>query len=246
MKSIFLQAALFCILFAIGSGASGSLHAQSPTVNISFRVLVWAEGEPAGFCYLHQGKLITATGFNGSVRSPAYSYSGPAILALYPVADSLPVTPGKPDELPAPIANIVLPAKIVTPLIILFKNPSGSPAYRAVVLDDSLEAFPFGSYLFINYSSQQVATSIGDNQFVLGPKQQQLITSDKKYYNIRMAVQRNEGLSWKKIYDDYYPNRDDNRMLFFMLDIVEKDRKSISLRPLLENRASWDKETDKQ
>jgi hypothetical protein len=241
MNLHFLKPLLWLVLLSFSANIYGELHAQSPVVNnIRFRVLTWSYQEPSGVSYLSNGKLVDIIGLSGTVRSAMKEYTGPSTLIFYPDAASRPKLTVPTAELPEAIANVEIPAGIKAALIILFKNPSGAPLYRALVLDDSTEAFPFGSYLVINYSTQRVATSMADKQFILEPKQQEVITLDREYFNIRVAVSRDDGARWKIVYKNYFPNHGDQRTLFFMLDVLGEDRKSISIRPLLENQAVWD------
>ena len=224
LTSVFI-AAIFC----------GHLHAQGNGVSIRFRAAAWTEGEPAGFSYLHKGKLQRVENLQSSVRSEMLDYSGPATLSLYPL-DAPADTP------PEPLATVKLPPGIKTPLLILAPNPDpqGTP-YRALVVEDNPASFPFPSYNFISLCKTPVAIALNKQNFTLQPGKRQLATSEDKTLNLRIAVPRKKTDGWRVVSDNFYPNWPQERTLVFLLDVTKNGSTRIEPRILLENKSVWER-----
>jgi hypothetical protein len=65
-----------------------------------------------------------------------------------------------------PIAQAKLPSDIKEPVMILVPATESLP-YKAIMIDQSLESFPLGSYLLINLSPMEVRGMVGSNKVVV-------------------------------------------------------------------------------
>ncbi len=222
-------------MVAILPALCGHLRAQGDGVSIRFRVAAWTEGEPAGFSYLHKGKVQRVENLQSAVRSEMLDYSGPATMVLYPL-DAPADTP------PEPLATVKLPTGIKTPLLILAANPDpeGTP-YRALIVEDNPASFPFPSYKFISLSKSPVAIALNKQNFTLQPGKRQLATSEDKTLNLRIAVPREKTDGWRIVSDNFYPNWPQERTLVFLLDVTTNGSTRIEPRILLENKSVWER-----
>lgn len=231
---------LFSLLAMLNVGML--LHAEEPAkpvITTRFRVISWVPGQPEGFSYLSQGKQAVVKELSSSLRSSMLDYTGPATLSIY-ARDARLEKPRSGDALPEPLARVVLPPNIKYPLVVLAPNPAGPLPLRALVFEDDPEAFPFGSYLFINSSGQRVAASMGKNRFIIEPGQKNLVHNDERAYRLQLAVPKGDA-GWRKVYDNFFPNWDTGRTMVFMIDTPTENGSRVSLRTLIENKAVWDK-----
>lgn len=65
-----------------------------------------------------------------------------------------------------PIAQAKLPRAIKEPVMILVPATESLP-YQAIMIDQSLESFPVGSYLLINRSPMEMRGKVGSNEVVV-------------------------------------------------------------------------------
>jgi len=245
IKSYFRLRWLFGVTGYIMTSGVTFVNAQGavpePTITIKFRVIAWQSGSPSNFSYQNNGKSILVKDVYADTRSAAYDYTGPATLNLYPIA---PPNTGKPSatlaEPPKPIASILIPVAIRSPLFVLMPNPGGPEAYRAEVFDDSPEVFPFPSYFLVNYSQQRIAAAIGQSRVFIEPEQSHLVLSKDKTLNLKLGVSVEKNRGWKLVYDDYFPNWSDLRTVIFIVNDTTGTRPRLVIRTLLENRAVWD------
>jgi hypothetical protein len=222
--------------------AQATATAPEPTISVKFRVIVWQSGQPAAFNYSSGVKSILVKDLNTALRSGFYDYVGPATLVLYPPVPKASTTakPTTPDTPILPLARITIPTAIKYPLIVLVPNPAGPLPYRGIVFDDDPENFPFGTYLFQNYSSRKIAAEMSGNRFLLESAASHLVTNAEESLHLRMAVSVEIHSKWKMIYDDYYPNWSSNRTVIFLVDELREGRVHVGIRTLLENQAVWD------
>jgi hypothetical protein len=128
-------------------------------VDISVYALAYAEG--------HQSVYLTNSKNEASeIRLSTANLLGPVQTALD--ADStITLRTKKETEEGAPIyppiAQVKLPVEIKEPLLVLIPSTGNQP-YRAVIVDRSLESFPMGSYLLINFSSMDVRGHVGNTK----------------------------------------------------------------------------------
>lgn len=251
MTFLFLRPLLIPLALVL---AVSSLHAQTPaapasaepTITVKFRVITWQAEQPAAFSYSTNGKSIAVQDLTTSLRSPFYDYTGPATLLLYPpvTASTAATQAASSGTLPPPvppIAAITLPTTVRFPLLVLIPTPSGPFSYRALVFDDDPAIFPFGAYLFQNFSGRKVAAEMSGNRFLLDPAGTHLVTSDQKALHLRMAVsEETAGGGWRIIYDNFYPNWIERRTVIFLVDTMREGKVHLELRTLLENQAVWD------
>jgi hypothetical protein len=216
-----------------------------PTITVKFRVITWQAGQPAAFNYSTNGISVIVEKLHNSLRSPFYDYTGPATLLLYPpvkttsAATKAASSATPPPPVP-PIAAITIPTNVRYPLLVLVPTPSGPFLYRALVFDDDPASFPFGAYLFQNFSNRKVATDMSGNRFVLDPAGTHLVTSEQKALHLRMAVsEETADGGWRIIYDNFYPNWIERRTVIFLVDTIREGKVHLELRTLLENQAVW-------
>ncbi len=204
--------------------------------NTKFRLVAWKDGEPESLSYLQNGKLADIEGIQAGIRSDMQPYSGPSTINFFPAGATL-----SDDDKPKPLASVPIPSGVRFPLIILIPNPDGpSPPYRGIVFDDDPAAFPFPSYFLVNFTKQNVALSLGKQQFVMAPGKSKVITSKEKTLNLRMAVPKGGAPDqWTIIYDNFYPNWPEERCLLFVLDATRHGSPSLEVRSLLESEAVW-------
>jgi hypothetical protein len=237
--NIMLSTLALCFLSLLPINNARAQSAKpDETLRTRFRIIVWNADQPAGICYRKDGKLVKVDALSPSSRSKFYDYSGPPTMLLYPTS-SAKSTKSEAELEQQPIANVIFPPSVKYPLVLLVPNKGGPYPYRGIVFDEDPAVFPFKSYLFVSFSGTRVATSIGDDRFILEPLQTHLLTSERKNLNLRMAISLENGSDWRVIKDDFYPNWPGFRTVFFLIDSVKEGRPHIEIRSLYEAEASW-------
>jgi len=117
-----------------------------------FTCLYW-EGTPSENLYYRSGEDFMQLEFNKAIRSKNFPLKKMAVFELYRDAAN-PKDDQPPYEL---ITKATIPSGTsqVLFLVIPFKNEKGI-TYRVVAMDDSLKAFPRGTFRFANFTSQML------------------------------------------------------------------------------------------
>ena len=239
IASIFFSTLVLCALSLLPiNDARAQTAKPDEAFRTRFRIIVWNADQPAGISYRKDGKLINISGLSQSSRSKFHDYSGPPTMLLYPLS-SVKSTKSEAELEQQPIASVIFPPSVKYPLVLLVPNKGGPYPYRGIVFDEDPTVFPFKSYLFVSFSGTRVATSVGDDRFILEPLQTHLLTSERKNLNLRMAISLENGSDWRIIKDDFYPNWPGFRTVFFLIDSVKEGRPHIEIRSLYEAEASW-------
>jgi len=217
---------------------SALLPAQESQTSITFRMVAWESGNPPALAYVSGGEVITIPSLDSTRRSHFLTYKGSGNLNFY---DPTTIPAGEKErEKIKPLASVNIPNGFKYPLILLLPNPDGNPPFRHVVFDDDPSGFPFGTYLFQNFSKHKVAADMGGERFVVEPdRSQHLVSSDEKALHLRLAVSEETGKGWKMIFDSFYPNWEDRRTLIFVFEGNKNGRPRMEVRTLLENEAVW-------
>ena len=115
-----------------------------------FTCLYW-EGLPEEDLYYRQGEEFVLLEFSKEIRSKDFSLKGMSVFELY--RDAQKPVEGKPPYDRITQAKIPTGTSQVLFLVIPFKS-EGKATYRVVAMDDSLSAFPRGTFRFANFTSQ--------------------------------------------------------------------------------------------
>ena len=123
-----------------------------------FTCLYW-EGLTTEKLYFRVGEEFQAIKFENSIRSQDYPLKGMASFELYRDAKD-PKENEPPYEL---LSKTAIPTNTmqVLFLVIPFKNEKGI-TYRVVAMDDSLSAFPRGTFRFANFTRQTLLIKFAD------------------------------------------------------------------------------------
>ena len=130
---------------------------------------------------------------NSTLRSIDYDYDLAPRIVFYgdrTNAEGLPV----PEAIATlPYSAEDLAAKADRLLLIFHKiasNPTRGPSYNVLVIEDTLESFPLGSFKFINFIDSRIAVLLGqENFFVNGNKEKiiEIAVPDKGDVTIKLA-----------------------------------------------------------
>jgi hypothetical protein len=148
--------ALFALLLAGGLSAQTDDGNEKPAKGQKnkqqFTCLYW-EALPIEKLYYRVGEDFKAIKFENSIRSQDYALKGMTSFELYRDAKD-----PKENELPYELlARTAIPTNSpqILFLVIPFKNEDAI-SYRVVAMDDSLAAFPRGTFRFANFTSQSL------------------------------------------------------------------------------------------
>lgn len=151
-----LSMAIIFSLLGLGELAAQSDEGQAgngPSVGKKgpqFTCLYW-EGLPEEDLYYRLGEEFVLLQFSKEIRSRGFSLKGMSVFELY--RDAQKPVEGKPPYDKLTQAKIPTGTSQVLFLVIPF-NGEGKTTYRVVAMDDSLSAFPRGTFRFANFTSQ--------------------------------------------------------------------------------------------
>lgn len=134
----------------------------------------------------------------------------------------IPNTDPKLPPVRQPVAQARLPAQKPGPfLILLATNPPGSEfLYRTLVIDQSLEAHPAGTYRVFNFSKRRLAVNLADTKMVIasGEHQSAPYPSTRKAWLQVAADEKADG--WLLVSSSPHPVGGDSRTSIFLVDIA--------------------------
>lgn len=142
-----LAACVFALITADLAAGAGEPSQDEP--GIAFSCLYW-EGKPEEELLYQHGKSMVPLEFTGASRSRVFELPGKASFELF--RHDTEVAEGKPSFKHLASAAVPRGTKKVLFLIIPFEGAAGMN-YRIVAIDDSLKAFPRGSFHFTNFTS---------------------------------------------------------------------------------------------
>lgn len=153
---------LTCALFSIA-------HAQTGETGISlqFSCLEWSEIDTNGLYYQHQEESIQVS-MDTAYRSELYDYSGPNPIVFFVDSNG---ANGQPER--RPVARAQVPEGVERALFLFVERPNpgeNGEAFEVIVMDESLSAFPMGTYRVFNFSDYEIGGIIGENRFIIPGK----------------------------------------------------------------------------
>lgn len=179
---------------------------------------------------------------NGDDETVEIALSTARIVGPYTVldADSGVILRGKKETeegtvIYPPIAQAKLPSGIKEPVMILVPSTESLP-YQAIMIDQSLERFPVGSYLLINLSPMEVRGMVGSNKVVVSAESVTAIipsSEDEDLLDVHFEYERPEG--WKTFARTRWAREESKHsLLLAYLDPKTKRMKirGITVRPL--------------
>lgn len=117
-----------------------------------------------------------------------------------------------------PLGEVTITPSLRRVLLLFLPMPGGAPGYRILPLDNSLDLVPNGEALIYNFTGGELATQVGDNQFVLPAGKYRRI-SMREIDNFRMPIQlamQNESGAWEVIHRQNSVVNPDSSLLFLI------------------------------
>ncbi len=174
---------------------------------------------------------------------------------LYPAPKSreimfyteVPNTDPKLPPVKVPLAKAILPAQNPGPfLILLNKNPAGAELkFSALVIDNSLEAYPDNTYRIFNFSKRRLAVHVADKNLILATGQNEKAPyPDTRKAWLQVAADEKEA-GWLLVSSSAQPVGTNSRTTIFLVDIApsvrDPDPKGIVARRIRETIITDDK-----
>lgn len=138
----------------------------------SFSCLYW-EGKPKEELFYRHGESMKPLEFSQATRSKLAELPGASSFELFRRTAE-----PKEDDLPFErLASAAIPSGAIRVLflVIPFETEAGS-SYRIVAMDDSLNAFPRGSFRFANFTSQPLQVSLDGKRQRIPSKELVVVT----------------------------------------------------------------------
>jgi hypothetical protein len=209
---------LVCILLAQVAGV------QAQTVDLSVYALGYAEDH----------KIVYL--LNGEDEAVEIALSTARIVGPYHTvlnADSDVILRSKEETeegntIYPPIAQVKLPSDIKEPIMILVPAAESLP-YQSIIIDQSLEHFPLGSYMLINLSPRDVRGLVGSSKVVVSAESVTTIipsSEDEDLLDVHFEYERPKG--WKTFARTRWANEKDKRSL--LLAYLDPKTKRMKIR----------------
>jgi hypothetical protein len=127
-----------------------------------------------------------------------------------------------------PIAQAKLPSDIKEPVMILVPATESLP-YQAIMIDQSLESFPVGSYLLVNLSPMDIRGMVGSNEVVVSSESVTAIipsSVDEDLLDVHFQYERPTG--WRTFARTRWVNDKNKRSL--LLTYLDPKTKRMKIR----------------
>jgi|GEM_PF-3369538 len=210
-------AVLLLPLAAVFSRAQTPNAAEPPP---QFRVVSMAQVETFFFDVEKKKEQLNACVGSFSRLYPAPKNREVVFYAEVPNADP------KLPPVKVPLAKAILPAKNPGPfLILLSKNPGGAELkFSALVIDNSLEAYPENTYRVFNFSKRRLAVRLAEKSLVLTTGQSEKVPyPDTRKAWLQVAVDENDA-GWLLASSSAQPVGTNSRTTVFIVDIPPSER----------------------
>ena len=166
--SLLLAGILFCLLTPLPAQDK----APPPARRIALRLLAIDAQVLHGDVCLRDPAAPAA---HPAVRSPVKGYLNHenAVLALYGgsiLVTRAPAETGAPAPV-EPLATVSIPADVRSAIVLFLPSPRRPGKIDAMVIDDSIKAFPRGSYHTVNWSARAMRVQLESKSFDFKPLQ---------------------------------------------------------------------------
>lgn len=160
-----IPATIAAILWTIFPALAGAQASDAPS-SMKFSCVVWKDLPYPGIFYRQKDKFLPLT-LTARQRSETYPLEGQEALELYIVAKDRPN--GQPGhEL---VGKAALPQGSKQLLFMIQEAPDGAKLpLRIFGMDDSLDAFPAGSFRFLNFTNLPLEVDFGGSSHKLPPE----------------------------------------------------------------------------
>jgi hypothetical protein len=159
-----IPATITAILWVIFPALAGAQASDAPSA-VKFSCVVWKELPYPGIFYRQKEKFLPLT-LPARQRSEMYPLEGQEALELYIAKDQPNGNPGY--EL---VGKATLPQGSKQFLFMIQESPDGSQLpLRIFGMDDSLDAFPAGTFRFLNFTSLPLQVDFGGSSHKLPPE----------------------------------------------------------------------------
>ncbi|WOO40322.1 hypothetical protein [Rubellicoccus peritrichatus] len=149
------------------------LDAQEATrMGFDYSVISW-EGSIKNQLYRQDGSTYVAMNLYPTSRTPWFRHQGSETVTFYTKQ-----TLQDESHQYTPAVKATVPENIERALIIVTKNKSTN-SFEALVVNDSIDICPVGSYRFLNWTDKKIAGRLGSDNFLLAPKDGKTIQPEK-------------------------------------------------------------------
>jgi hypothetical protein len=157
----------FFLLFVCLGAAEPAAHAENPPApafSVRFRTLGWKTNIPENTLFYHVKDTEKSISVMSDSRSLFYDYRGPSEITFY---QNIPGADGTPR--PTAVCSAELKDAGDWPLLIFSKEAGTPEKFKIRVIPDDLQAFPPGSFRFVNYTTLQPTAKVGSKSVTLAP-----------------------------------------------------------------------------
>lgn len=198
-------------LFPVMQGTCDEVQEQG---GLYVQWLAWSEEQPIPLYVQTDVDTFERLDLRSNKRSPRYKLLQSGAAHIYTDGVS-------PEGLPIkiPVVKIPIAERMREPMVILFSvMNAGKPVYRGMVVEDSEQAFPFGSYQVVNFTEYPILFELDEKvhqiksrtNVVARPKGE-----ERKNIPVRFHVLIEDNLQLFK--QTYWRHEPDQRMIIFVL-----------------------------
>ncbi|WP_309384383.1 hypothetical protein [Cerasicoccus frondis] len=215
--------ALFLLIFT----PLTSFGQSDATAGYHYRAISW-EGSIKNELYRREGDHYAPINLYSTARTEPFWHAGGNPITFYSKQ-----TGANNTESYTPAVSANVPDSIKQPLFIFTKNRSqnGGASYKILVLDDSVNTCPPGSYRFMNWTDKNIAGRLGKQTFTIAPKAGKTIdpTSTPDPSLTIQLVELTDPEN-KRLYASRWVNQANARKLVLMVPREELGRSSVRIK----------------
>lgn len=208
---------------------------EAETISVRFTCLAWDSVDSRGLNYMTEGEEVGLR-ISSAFRSPKYEYTGLNPFVIY-TKKSAP----NGESLKVPVASVSIDPELKDVLLLFVQQrsteagESAQSKYTILVMNESLNTFPFGSYRIFNFSERDVGGILGDSKFILPPKSQKVITpSVENHLSMQVHFSKKQDEQWVPEVNTRWNYEENARRIVFISEDTSSRRSKIKIKTISE------------
>ncbi|WP_309383751.1 hypothetical protein [Cerasicoccus frondis] len=223
-SKIIIRNAFFLVLLQAAFASMLLAEDSSESIRVKFTSISWDKPIQEELFVLSGGEMMPLQ-IHTMQRSKLVDYRGNNPIIFYRKSSN-----PSADIQFVPVAQVRVNSSLVEPLFIFFKQADD---YRIFVVEDSFEAFPVGSYRFLNLTDKDMIAQLGSNKIALNPRTLDALKGPFERtleYQVAFVVREEDGLA--PIYYNRWMHVENYRYLILISESKSRDTGPINFRIL--------------
>lgn len=193
---------------------SSALIAQE-RIQVQFTTLAWEPVEQE-LHFQSPESAPESIEINTRFRSEPYFYTGPNPIVFYTESSG-------PDgtAIRNPVATAKIPQDIKSAML-LFVPVAGQDGVSIYVMDDSMDAFPWGSVRFFNLTQRDLGIIFNDEKIPIRPLEMKTSKAQNEHKSVHLSILAIQDKELRDLYNSQWPQDEGTRHLVFIKDAPQR------------------------